>query len=63
MIPLDLISTGVVVSSQTGQSFGDVIEKVTTAQIIGGWIGATLIVGVWVLYVTRSRPVANTFVH
>jgi hypothetical protein len=63
MIPLDVISTGVVVSSQTGQSFGDVIQKVTTARIIGGWIGATVIAGVWMLYVTRSRHVANTFVQ
>jgi hypothetical protein len=40
-----------------------VIEKVTTAQIVSGWIGATVIVGVWMLYATRSRRVANTFVH
>ena len=52
-----------VVSSQTGQSFGDVIEKVTTAQIVGGWMGATVIVGVWMLYATRSHRLANTFVQ
>jgi hypothetical protein len=63
MTPLDLISTGVVVSSQTAQSFGDVIEKVTTARIASGGIGVTVIVGVWMLYMTRSRRVANTFVQ
>jgi hypothetical protein len=63
MTPLYLIWTGMVVSLQTGQSFGEVIEKVTTAQIVSGWIGATVIVGVWMLYATRSRRVANTFVH
>jgi hypothetical protein len=63
MSPLDLIWTGVVVSSQTGQSFGNVIEKVTTAQIVGGWMGATVIVGVWMLYAIRSRRLANTFVQ
>jgi hypothetical protein len=63
MTPLDLIWTGAVVSSPTGQSFGEVITKVTSAEVIGGWIGATVIVGVWMLYVTRSRRVANTFVQ
>jgi hypothetical protein len=45
MTPLDLIWTGAVVSLPTGQSFGEVITKVTSAQVIGGWIGATVIVG------------------
>jgi hypothetical protein len=63
MTPLDLIWTGAVVSLPTGQSFGEVITKVTSADVIGGWIGATVIVGVWMLYVTRSRRVANTFVQ
>jgi hypothetical protein len=34
-----------VVSSQTGQSFADVIVKVTAAQTVGGWIGATSSLG------------------
>jgi hypothetical protein len=63
MTPLDLIWTGAVVSLPTGRSFGEVIAKVTSAEVIGGWIGATVIVGVWMLYVTRSRRVANTFVQ
>jgi hypothetical protein len=61
LTPLDLFWVSEVASSQTGQSFGSLLEKVATPEAIGNWIGVSILVAVWMLYVTRSRRVANTF--
>ena len=63
MTPLDIVWSGSIISNQTNRSFQDSVQVVSTPEAIGGWIGACLAVAVWMLYVTRSRRVANTFVR
>jgi hypothetical protein len=59
--PLDLLWVSAVISSQTDRSFGNAMELVSTPETLGSWIGVSIPVAVWMLYVTRSRRVANTF--
>lgn len=63
LTPLDILWVSAIISSQTDRSFGSAMQLTTTPEAIGSWTGVSITVAVWMLYVTRSRRVANTFIR
>jgi hypothetical protein len=60
--PLDVLWVSVVISLQTGMSFQEVLEKIIPPDFGLNTIRMAAAAALWILYVTQSRRVANTFV-
>jgi hypothetical protein len=64
LLPLaDMIWVASILNLQAGQPFQTTMQRVATPDLIGQWISTGVTVGIWMLYVTRSCRVANTFVR
>ncbi len=61
--PIDIIWACAILYAQLGRSFQSTLQTVVGPEDVGRWISTTIIVGIWMLYVIRSRRVANTFVR
>jgi len=63
-IPVFLLWTSTVVAIESTASFGTVLSMMIagmTTQDWSGWISSMIGAAIWMLYVARSRRVANTF--
>ena len=60
---LDIVWGSTILSAGSGQPFRVFAEAMATPDVIAGWITTTISLCIWMLYVMRSRRVANTFVR
>jgi hypothetical protein len=63
LMPIDTIWGASILSLQTGQPFQTMLQAVAPPETIGRWVTTSIAIGIWILYVIRSRRVANTFVR
>ena len=62
LVPLDAMWTAVAGSMESGQaSVGQLLQTVLGPSEIGQTIAAAIIGSVWILYIFKSKRVANTF--
>jgi hypothetical protein len=61
LVPLDAMWTVVAASMETGQSAGQLLQTALGPSEIGQTIAAAIIGSVWILYIFKSKRVANTF--
>jgi hypothetical protein len=61
LVPLDAMWIAVAASMETGQSAGQLLQNALGPSEIGQTIAAAIIGSVWVLYIFKSKRVANTF--
>ncbi len=62
-LPLVLIWYSIVGSSLSSRSFLSFLGAMMKGRNYPQWISTTITVGIWMLYVLRSRRVANTFIR
>lgn len=62
VLPVSAIWVGIVISVQTGQSIGSIMKNAFEPQEVRQAAIATLVGFVWILYLYRSKRVANTFI-
>jgi hypothetical protein len=64
LTPADTIWAASMLSLQSGRPFQPILQAVAPSPAdIGRWISTGVGVGIWMLYVIRSRRVGNTFVR
>jgi hypothetical protein len=61
LFPVDFLWSSTVISIETGATFGSVLNP--DIKMIGQWIVLSLVLALWMSYVTLSKRVANTFVR
>lgn len=62
-LPIQYVWLARAVTWHEGTSFPYFLERMITPNTISDWIGMTIPSVIWMLYVVRSRRVANTFVR
>ena len=61
--PVDMVWVAATIADATGQEFVDTLKLGLKSQIGPQWLVAVVVTGGWLVYVRRSRRVANTFVE
>jgi len=61
LVPLDAMWSAVAASMETGQSAEQLLQTALGPSEIGQTIAAAIIGSVWILYIFKSKRVANTF--
>jgi hypothetical protein len=61
--PIDIVWKSLVLSIQTGGAFTELLRGAIPADIVAIALPFVFVMGAWILYLARSKRVANTFVN